>query len=242
MSGTRTGRARELLRRRVDAFRFGVLAAAIVIAIATVMLVPPVVEGRMGLQVVISFPLLAALYVVSRSMRLLLFWAGAAFVSTALGVAYVLWHDDILLVLDLGTRALFLAFTAVWIARDVLRQAQVSTDTILGGICVYLLLGLLFAFVAIGLAVSVPGAYGTASGPVPVSPAGRHSLESLPTLLYFSFSALTTMGFGDITPVAQSARLAAMAEGMIGQLFPAIFIARLVGLHVAQRPAPRGEG
>jgi hypothetical protein len=226
----------------VDAFRFGVLAAVIVVAIATVMLVPPVVEGRMALQVVISFPLLAALYVVSRSMRLLLVWVAAGLASTALSVAYVLWHDDILLVLDLGTRVVFFAFLAVWIAREVLRQAHVSMDTILGGICVYLLLGLLFAFVAILVAVSVPGAYATAGGPVPVSPAGRHSLESLPTLLYFSFSALTTMGFGDITPVAQSARLAAMAEGMIGQLFPAIFIARLVGLHVAQRHAPRGEG
>jgi hypothetical protein len=225
----------------VDAFRFGVLACVVTLCIPVIMLVEPVMKDRVVLYVVLSFPLLAGLYVVSRNVRLTLVWVGAAMVSTLLAVAYVVWHDDLLLVFDLGLRALFLAFLAGWIAREVLRQARVSTDTILGGICIYLLLGLLFAFVHMILAVSLPDAYASPAGPVPVRPVGNHSLESLPNLLYFSFSTLTTVAYGDIAPVARAARLASMVEAMIGQLYPTIFIARLVGLHVAQRPTPGSE-
>jgi hypothetical protein len=49
------------------------------------------------------------------------------------------------------------------------------------------------------------------------------------------------VAYGDITPVASGARFVSMVEGMIGQLYPTIFIARLVGLHVAQRQSARHE-
>ena len=52
---------------------------------------------------------------------------------------------------------------------------------------------------------------------------------------YYSFVTLTTLGFGDITPVTEFARRLTTAEAVIGQLFLAIFIARLVGLHLAAR-------
>ena len=50
-------------------------------------------------------------------------------------------------------------------------------------------------------------------------------------LLYFSFGTLTTSGFGDIVPVTRVAQTAAMIEGIVGQLFMAILIARLVGIY-----------
>jgi hypothetical protein len=54
-------------------------------------------------------------------------------------------------------------------------------------------------------------------------------------LLYFSFGTLTTSGFGDIVPVSRAARAAAMVEGIVGQLFMAILIARLVGVYPQSR-------
>jgi hypothetical protein len=56
-------------------------------------------------------------------------------------------------------------------------------------------------------------------------------------LLYFSFGTLTTSGFGDVVPLSRVARTAAMVEGIIGQLFMAILIARLVGVY----PQPTSE-
>ena len=57
----------------------------------------------------------------------------------------------------------------------------------------------------------------------------RHSL------LYYSFVTLTTVGYGDITPVHPMARSLAMAEALVGQLYPAILIARLVSLQIMSK-------
>jgi hypothetical protein len=54
-------------------------------------------------------------------------------------------------------------------------------------------------------------------------------------LLYFSFSTLTTAGFGDITPVHPLARNLANLESVIGQLYPATLLARLVSLELEHR-------
>ena len=52
--------------------------------------------------------------------------------------------------------------------------------------------------------------------------------------LYFSFITLTSVGYGDLTPIGAPARSLAMLEGVVGQLYLAILIARLVGIHIAQ--------
>ena len=59
-------------------------------------------------------------------------------------------------------------------------------------------------------------------------------------LLYFSMTTLTTVGYGDITPINPVARSLANLEGIIGQLFPAITLARLVSMQLSQRQQ-RGE-
>jgi hypothetical protein len=64
-------------------------------------------------------------------------------------------------------------------------------------------------------------------------------------LLYFSFSTLTTIGFGDIVPATRGAQVAAMFEGVVGTLFLAILIAKLVGVYpppVREPPPPAGTG
>jgi voltage-gated potassium channel Kch len=58
---------------------------------------------------------------------------------------------------------------------------------------------------------------------------------------YFSVVTLTTTGFGDITPVSPFARTLTMMEALVGQLYPAILIARLVSLHIEDKKARRGR-
>jgi hypothetical protein len=55
------------------------------------------------------------------------------------------------------------------------------------------------------------------------------------TFLYYSFTTLTTLGYGDIRPVTHAARMLSTGEALIGQLYVAILIARLVGSHISQR-------
>jgi voltage-gated potassium channel Kch len=117
----------------------------------------------------------------------------------------------------------------------VFRPGTINMHRIQGAIAVYLLLAYAWAFAYKLVALGDPNAFS-----FPSSELARHQL--LPRLTYFSTVTLTTVGYGDITPVSPVARSLASLEAFTGQLFPAILLARLVSLeliHRAQRaPAP----
>ena len=95
-----------------------------------------------------------------------------------------------------------------------------------GAIVVYLLLGAVWALPYQMVALTIPGAFR-----FPEDFAGSpDALRRL--LIYFSYITLTTTGYGDITPVHPVARLLVMFEAMVGQLYLAVTLARLVSLAV----------
>ncbi len=233
MSRTRT--REERARRRLAAVRFAVLAAALVATIAVLMLADATLIGRTVIVIVLSIPLVAGLYAVSNSRRLAI--ASIAFLVgvAALGAFSVIHGHPFWLVADIALRSVFITALTFWIGREVWIEEDVSVDTLIGGICVYLLVGFLFAHVYVMLEILQPGALEIAGKPVVIATGRVHPLQNAPELMYFSYTTLTTVAFGDIMPATAPARLAAMAEGMLGQLYPTIFIARLVSLYVAQR-------
>jgi Ion channel len=101
----------------------------------------------------------------------------------------------------------------------------VTFDRILGAIALYVLIGVVWAEAYQLVSIRVPDAYAGIAG-------GSGSPDRA-SWIYFSFVTLTTVGYGDITPVAHAARSLAILEALIGQLYPAIVLARLVSLHVA---------
>ena len=119
----------------------------------------------------------------------------------------------------IGYAVLVLTALLIMVSR-IVKERSVTSDIIFGGICIYMLLGffwfLLFQFVA----VLDPGAFYTTS-----------KLGSF-RLLYFSFNTLTTLGYGDIVPINRFAQALCNLEAISGQMFPAIFISRLVSLYV----------
>jgi hypothetical protein len=125
--------------------------------------------------------------------------------------------------------AAFLLVAAGAIASDVMRARSVSTDTIAGGICVYVLLGAIWTYVYMALNVVDSGAFflGASGG------AERGAIDS--DLVYFSFVTLSTLGYGDVLPVSGAARAMATLEALTGQIYITVFIARLVGLHISRR-------
>ncbi|MEZ4333092.1 MAG: potassium channel family protein [Myxococcota bacterium] len=128
-----------------------------------------------------------------------------------------------------------LVLTTLVILRSIVIEREVELDTVIGGICAYLLIGVCFATIYRLLVDTVPAAFVIAGEPLEAS---LQDTSSLPArLLYFSFITLTTTGYGDITPNAEIAQMLAAGEALIGQLYVAIFIARLMGLHIeAGRP------
>jgi hypothetical protein len=112
--------------------------------------------------------------------------------------------------------------------RAVLRQKEVTGETISMSISVYLLMGLTFGIFYIVLYHLQPHAFSFGGSAVP------SEREIFPTLVYFSLTTLSTIGFGDITPITLQSRYAAVAEGITGQFYLAILVARLVGMYMSR--------
>jgi hypothetical protein len=130
--------------------------------------------------------------------------------------------------------AVVLAGVTWWIAVEVVGELRISLDTILGGICIYLLLGFLYVHLYVMIELADPRAL-LAGGQPLADLASEHPLKSVSAIVYYAYATLTTVAYGDIVPVSPLARFIAISEAMLGQLFPTIFIARLVSLYVAQK-------
>jgi hypothetical protein len=139
---------------------------------------------------------------------------------------YVVDNEVLLLVND-GLGVMFFTFTACLLLADVLRKGAVTADKIYGALCVYLMIGLTWGFMFLTLEGVQPGSF-------QFGQARSSGIEKDPaTLVYFSFVTLSTVGYGDITPLSPPARSLAFLEAIIGQIYLAVLVARLVGLHIA---------
>jgi hypothetical protein len=146
--------------------------------------------------------------------------------------------------------AVYLAGTTLWLLlfvfitwnqlRGVLRQKEVTSETISMSISVYLLLGFTWGLFYILLHHVQPLAFSLGSAPTPISGPSSEQ-QAFPVLIYFSLTTLATIGYGDITPVTLQARYAAVTEGIMGQFYLAILVARLVGMQMSQAASRHGE-
>ena len=134
------------------------------------------------------------------------------------------------LVTTLSTNA-FLFSVLVAVFADVIRSKRVTADTIFGAIAVYLLFGVIVAMMFQFLNNISPGSVVASVGEAKTI---VERYDQFGEILYFSFVTLTSVGYGDLTPIGPAARSLAMFEGVVGQLYLAVLIARLVGIHVAQ--------
>jgi hypothetical protein len=118
---------------------------------------------------------------------------------------------------------IFVVFVTAMILGDMLKGQKVTTDSIYGGICVYLFLGYAWALLYGLVEVVHPGSFN-------VPAVGPGNPIRMFDYFYFSYVTLTTLGYGDITPVSTYARSLAVLEAMTGVLYIAVFIARLIGM------------
>ena len=133
-----------------------------------------------------------------------------------------------------GTAGLFFSQMIVMIFTSIMRSKHVSKDTVLGASCIFVMIALAFGSAYVLLEWFIPGAFHIPDvAKTANSNLGAQSLDF--ELVYFSLVTMTTLGYGDILPLAPTARALASFEAMISQLYLAIIIARLVGLEIATR-------
>ncbi len=121
------------------------------------------------------------------------------------------------------------AFVVFHLLRFVLRASSVDGEVLCASISAYLMLGLIWTMAYWLVEQLTPGAFAfnTATGT-------KETMEGF-NAFYFSFITLSTVGYGDITPVSKVARMLAATEAMTGLLYVAVLIARLVALYSAPK-------
>jgi hypothetical protein len=139
--------------------------------------------------------------------------------SSVLGVAYLV-----------PVGLLVSATLPVTLSR-IVHHRRVTSETILGATCAYILFGLLFAFVFLALGELRDAPFFAQPGPHEES-----------EYLYFSFVALTTLGFGDLSPAVGLPQALTVIEALLGSVFLVTLVARLVTLWVRQDELKHAQG
>ena len=170
--------------------------------------------------------MLRTLNIGTQLMWFLRFLVAIALVGGIVGeVTYDAYKTDSLLILSNIIFAVFLGISVIIISNQINNIQKVDTDTISGAICVYLLLGFFWYLLFRALVLIEPNSF--------LDLVDDEQIEF--TLLYFSFTTLTTLGYGDISPSGTIAMSLSNLEAIVGQLYIAIAIARLVGLYSMQQ-------
>ena len=223
--------------RRLRFRRFSTVQ--LLIALALLFTCAPFVEEIKGGHLILSFlfslVLLSAVLAVANRKRVLV-------IALVLAIPAIAgrWINNFRP--DLVPPAVFLVggliliiFVVGHLLRFVLRAPVVTTDVLCASISAYLMLGLMWTMAYWLVDQLTPGGAFSFN-----TNAGTRSINGF-NGFYFSFITLSTVGYGDITPVSKVARMLAAMEAMTGLLYVAILIARLVSLYSAPGPAEHRE-
>jgi hypothetical protein len=149
---------------------------------------------------------------------------------------WYLFPSQALIFVNTGLALVFLVLLTFLILGQIFREGPTTSHRIIGAVAAYLLLGVIWSLAYCLIALRMPEAFNVQGSS---TPGDTEALRS--HLFYFSFVTLTTLGYGDIVPVHPIVRMLVILEGVAGQLFPAILIARLVSLQVQSKRKTQGD-
>jgi len=212
----------------INKWRFQLLLLVMLSLYAVV----PFFEKRLLTDLVSTAVLIFAVSSVSEKRRLLLVFSVLA-ISAISAKWYAFWFPSYAIavlvnLLDL----LFLILVVTAILAYVFRSRRITRETIAGAICAYLLIGAMWANVFSIVENVMPGSFVDTSIEADAATDPEPIRDQANQFTYFSLVTLTTLGYGDITPVTQPAKNLAALEAIFGQLYLAVLIARLIGQQV----------
>jgi hypothetical protein len=132
----------------------------------------------------------------------------------------------------LSLTAVFFVFLIWNLLHDLNEGDRSTSEKIFGALCAYVFIGLLFALIFAHLEYRDPGSFYISNDLLAERAANESSQLNIFT--YFSFVTMTTLGYGDITPISEHARTLAWLEALIGQLYLAVMVAGFVAVHFGE--------
>lgn len=209
------------------------LSALLVLLLATFLVSPLIKSGPASLlgSIFLSLLLLSGVAAISARRQ---YRIGAGIVALAAIVLEWMSHAcpesvPLLTASAAVTLIYFIALTLV-VMGHVFKEGPVTSARVQGAVAAYILVGVTWSLIYRLIVLQVPDAINLTRV---ATSQGVTSRES--ELTYFSFITLTTLGYGDVTPLHPMARIFVIIEALIGQLFPATLLARLVSQAVSER-------
>jgi hypothetical protein len=138
--------------------------------------------------------------------------------TSILAPVYPQWR---LHLVDMLAVITFCSMSFTFILADITTDLKVDANRVVGATCLYLLIGLVFGIIYIVLETFLPGSFANLP---------EKSEQVTSAFFYYSFVTLTTLGYGDITPLRPIARTIAYLEAIVGVFYMAIMIGSMVGL------------
>ena len=207
--------------------RYGLLLATLIVAYLVSALSSSRVTQALQVGFFVAITLLA-LRVSSLPRRTVVLARSVTVIGSVIAISFVAasGSKEVRGAASLWTAAMLL-LTAVLIVERALRMDTVTIQSIYAALSAYLIIGLMFAAL-----------YGAVDGLTTTDFFANGESANIRTFQYFSFTTLTTLGYGDFTAVGNFGRALAVLEALTGQIFLATLVARLVA---AYRTPPRAE-
>ncbi len=215
---------------------YGRCTYLLVSLVALIVITPFGVDSKIGemlLIVMSAIIYVSGIYVISSNRRILFLIIGIAGITVFLRIASLPGESKFLYNLSIVTSTLLYVFITKHILRYILTRGPITADKLHGAMAVFITLGFLWTGIYVLVENLQPGSFIFASEAKLGDPWRYYDL------LFFSFTTLTTTGYGDITPTSPFTHMLSVLEQLVGVFLVAVLIARLAGLY--QSRIPRGN-
>jgi hypothetical protein len=206
--------------------RFLMLLCVLIFFIIITPFVDPLFEHTIIVDIIVTAVFIAAMYSIVRKKHHVVIGVLLALpmvISVWLG--YVI-HSTVVVVIGHIFGILFIGFAILQLIGFVLASGEVTREVLFAAIIIYLLMALMWSFAYIVLESMVPGSFNMRDSGL--------NVEQF-VFLYYSFVTITTLGYGDITPLTQQAGALTILEAIVGQIYLVVLVAFLVGMFVSRR-------
>jgi voltage-gated potassium channel len=144
-----------------------------------------------------------------------------------MNLIHIVWPETDLVIGEMMSLLAFMVLATGGVFHQIAASNVLSPNRIVGAICVYLLIGVIWSIAYALLELAAPGSFdGFAS---------EMSSAWEPAWVYYSFVTLTSLGYGDLLPLTNSARTLSYLETVVGQFYLAIMVAGLVGAYLSAK-------